>query len=119
MFYTQLLLAIRAPIFSEGDWKLCERSGWSDNSSFENLVAWSWVKGTDRRLIVVNLSEESAQAHVPLPWEDVRGATSVHLVDALSHATYDRAACEMLSPGLYVELAPWGYHFLKCDLMLP
>jgi Alpha amylase, catalytic domain len=117
MFYTRLLLAIRAPIFSEGDWKLCERSGWSDNSSFENLVAWSWVKGTGKRLIVVNLSEESAQAHVRVPWEDVRGAT-LHLVDALSHATYDRTGCEMLSPGLYVELAPWGCHFLKCDLLL-
>jgi Alpha amylase, catalytic domain len=117
MFYTRLLLAIRAPIFSEGDWKLCERSGWSDNSSFENLVAWSWVKGTGKRLIVVNLSGESAQAHVRVPWEDVRGAT-LHLVDALSHATYDRTGCEMLSPGLYVELAPWGCHFLKCDLLL-
>src|SRR6202034_1346278 len=63
MFYTRLLLAIRAPIFSEGDWKLCERSGWSDNSSFENLVAWSWVKGADRRLIVVNLSDQSVQAN--------------------------------------------------------
>jgi Alpha amylase, catalytic domain len=117
MFYTRLLLAIRAPIFSEGDWKLCERSGWSDNSSFENLVAWSWVKGTGKRLIVVNPSGESAQAHVRVPWEDVRGAT-LHLVDALSHATYDRTGCEMLSPGLYVELAPWGCHFLKCDLLL-
>ncbi len=118
MFYTRLLLALGAPIFSDGDWKLCERSGWSDNSSFENLVAWSWGKGTDRRLIVVNLSDKSAQAQVCVPWEEVRG-TTVRLVDALSHATYDRAGSEILSPGMYVELAPWGCHFLKCDLMLP
>jgi len=118
MFYTRLLLAIRAPIFGDGDWKLCERSGWPDNSSFENVVAWSWVKGIDRRLIVVNLSEQSAQAHVRVTWEDVRGAT-VHLIDALSHATYDRAGSDMLSLGLYVELAPWACHFLKCELMLP
>ncbi len=118
MFYTRLLLAIRAPIFGDGDWKLCERSGWPDNSTFENVVAWSWVKGIDRRLIVVNLSERSAQAQVRVPWEDVRGAT-VHLIDALSQATYDRAGTDMLSPGLYVELGPWGRHFLKCELMLP
>jgi hypothetical protein len=114
MFYTRLLSAIRAPIFSEGEWTLCERSGWADNSSFENLVAWSWVKDTDKRLIVVNLSDRSVQAQVRVRWEDVRGAT-VHLVDALSDASYDRSGCDLLSPGVYVELGPWGCHFLKCD----
>jgi hypothetical protein len=118
LFYTRLLLAIRAPIFRDGDWKLCERSGWSDNSSFENLVAWSWVMGTDRRLIVVNLSDRSAQALVRLPWEEVRGA-HMHLLDAFSHLTYDREGSDMLSPGLHVELPPWGCHFLECDLRLP
>jgi hypothetical protein len=113
-FYTRLLSAIRAPIFSEGEWTLCERSGWADNSSFENLVAWSWVKDTDKRLIVVNLSDQSAQAQVCVRWEDVRGA-AVHLVDALSDASYDRSGCDLLSPGVYVELGPWGCHFLKCD----
>jgi len=114
-FYTRLLSAIRAPVFSEGEWKLCERRGWSDNSSFQNLVAWSWVKDPDRRLIVVNLSDKSAQANVCVPWEDVRG-TSVHLVDALSDASYDRAGGDLLSPGLYVDLDPWACHFLKCSL---
>ena len=76
MFYTRLLLAIRAPIFGDGDWKLCERSGWPDNSTFENVVAWSWVKGIDRRLIVVNLSERSAQAQVRVPWEQMRAGQS-------------------------------------------
>jgi hypothetical protein len=114
-FYTRLLSAIGAPIFSEGEWQLCERSGWCDNSSFQNLVAWSWVKDADRRLIVVNLSDKSAQAHVCVPWEEVRGAT-VHLVDALSDASYDRSGCDMLSPGLHVQLGPWGCHFLQCDL---
>jgi hypothetical protein len=75
------------------------------------LVAWSWVKDADKRLIVVNLSDQSAQAQVCVRWEDVRGAT-VHLVDALSDASYDRAGCDLLSPGLYVELGPWACHFL-------
>jgi hypothetical protein len=111
-FYTRLLSAIGAPIFSEGDWTLCERSGWPDNSSYQNLVAWSWVKGTDRRLIVVNLSDQSAQAHVRVPCEELRRAT-VHLVDALSGASYACSGCDMLSPGLYVELRPWGCHLLE------
>ena len=72
-FYAKLLAAINAPIFRDGEWKLCERSGWPDNPSFQNLVAWSWVKDDDRRLIVVNLSDSAVQARVQVPWEDVRG----------------------------------------------
>jgi hypothetical protein len=114
-FYAKLLSAIRAPIFLDGEWQLCERSGWPDNSSFQQLIAWSWVKSPDRYLIVVNLSENRAQAHVQVPWKEVRGAT-VHLLDALSDASYDRSGDEMLSPGLYVELGAWGCHFLQCNL---
>src|SRR5947209_7477047 len=50
-FYDRLLEAIDAPIFRNGQWTLCNRSGWPDNASFQNLVAWSWVKDNDRRLI--------------------------------------------------------------------
>jgi len=93
-FYNKLLAAINAPIFRDGEWKLCERSGWPDNPSFQNLVAWSWVKDDDRRLIAVNLSDSAVQARVQLPWEEVRGETW-HLIDALSDASYDRDANEM------------------------
>jgi hypothetical protein len=92
MFYTRLLSAISAPIFSEGDWKLCERSGWTDNSSFENLVAWSWVKDSDRRLIVVNLSDKSAQAHVCVPWEEVREPRCICSTPCRMQATTGRGA---------------------------
>ena len=114
-FYAKLLAAIKAPIFSDGEWMLCERSGWPDNPSFQNLVAWSWSKETDRCLIVVNLSDSAAQAHVRVPWEEVRGAT-LCLVDALSGARYERVGSDLLAPGLYVELAPWKCHFLKYKL---
>ena len=63
-FYTKLLAAINAPVFRGGKWKLCERSGWPDNQSCQNLVAWSWVKDDDRRLIAVNLSDNAVQARV-------------------------------------------------------
>ncbi len=116
-FYAKLLSALRAPIFRDGEWQLCERSGWPDNSSFQQLIAWSWVKSPNRYLIVVNLSENRAQAQVRVPWEEARGAT-VHLLDALSDASFDRSGAEMLSPGLYVELGAWGCHFLKCTLDL-
>jgi hypothetical protein len=121
-FYDKLLAAINAPIFREGEWKLCERSGWPGNPSFQNLVAWVWVKDgvmggvmqNDRRLIAVNLSDVAVQANVRVAWKDVGGETW-RLSDVLAGASYDRDGNEMLSPGLYVELAPWSYHFFQCS----
>ncbi len=114
-FYVKLLAAINAPIFRDGEWKLCERNGWPDNQSCQNLVAWSWVKDDDRRLIAVNLSDNAVQARVRVPWEKVRGETW-HLIDALSDASYDRDGNEMAASGLYIELQPWSYCFFQYHL---
>jgi hypothetical protein len=111
-FYDTLLSAINAPTFRDGHWRLCERSGWPDNPSFQNLEAWSWVKDNDRRLIVVNLSNNAVQARVQSPWEG-RGETWC-LTDAFSDVSYDRDADEMAESGLYVELGPWSYYFFEC-----
>ena len=113
-FYGRLLAAINAPVFRDGEWKLCERSGWPDNPTFQNLAAWSWVKDDDRRLIVVNLSDSGVQACVQVPWSEVRGQTW-RLADALSDASYDRDGDDMLSLGVYVELGPWDCHFFQCS----
>jgi hypothetical protein len=112
-FYGKLLKAIDAPVFRDGRWSLCERTGWPDNPSFQNVVAWCWVKNDDRRLIIVNLSDGIVQARVKVHWDELRGKTW-RLVDALSDATYARAGGEMVSPGLFVELGPWNYHFFRC-----
>ena len=60
----KLLAAINTPLFRDGEWRLCERSGWPDNPSFQNLVAWSWIKNDDRCLIVINFSDGTVQARV-------------------------------------------------------
>ena len=113
-FYEKLFATINSPIFRDGEWGLCERNGWPDNPSFQNLVAWCWVKDDDRRLIVVNLSDSSVQARVRVPWTEVRGQRW-HLADSLSNESYDRDGDEMLSPGLYVEMGPWNFYFFQCS----
>ena len=112
-FYRKLLDTIRQPVFREGQWSLCGRNGWADNPSFYNLVAWTWMRGNERYLIAVNLGASPVEAQVQVPWA---GTSSGHwrLVDVFSNATYERNGAEMLSPGLYVELGPWGYHFFRC-----
>ena len=74
-FYTKLLRAINAPIFREGDWTLCERTGWPDNASFENIVAWRWSMDEEAYLIVVNLSDSRSQALSPSPVEPIERKT--------------------------------------------
>jgi hypothetical protein len=112
-FYTALLKAIDSRVFRDGDWSLCERAGWPANSSFQNLVAWSWMKDQDRYLIVVNLSDAPVQARVRLPWNDLPGRTW-RLTDAFSGAVYDRNGDEIQRDGLYLELGSWKLHLFHC-----
>jgi Alpha amylase, catalytic domain len=113
VFYAKLLQAVSRPVFREGQWNLCNRSGWPDNQSFQNLICWSWLKDDERYLIVVNFSDSPSQAQVQFPWRD-KAAGDWLLVEPLSGASYGRDGNEMLSHGLYVSLEPWKHHFFQC-----
>jgi len=111
-FYTRLLEVIDTPAMREGEWRLCDRSGWPDNQSCMHLIAWCWREGEERRLIVVNLSDARSQARVRVPWDNL-GRRTWRLTDALSGCVYERSGEEMRGPGLYVDLSPWGFHLLS------
>jgi hypothetical protein len=113
-FYTRLLKAVNNPVFRDGEWSLCDRTGWPDNSSYLNLVAWSWAKDETRYLIVVNLSDRTSQARVRAPWDDVQDET-VCLVDGLSDSSFEIKRDDMRANGIYVELGPWACHFFRFD----
>lgn len=112
VFYHRLLKAIDTETLRDGQWRLCERSGWPDNQSCLNILAWCWVKDDERYLIVVHLGDGTAQALVQVPWDDLRGKTW-RLSDVLSGKTFDRSGDELRDGGLYVDLEPWGFHFLR------
>jgi hypothetical protein len=61
---------------------------------------------------VVNLSDHGSQAHVRLPWDELAGK-SWCLTEVCTGAVYERDGNEMCDRGLYVDLEPWGFHFLK------
>jgi hypothetical protein len=110
-FYQTLLKAASLEGGRDGDWQLCERTGWPDNASYRNLVSWCWRSAGGHGLIVVNLSDSGAQGLVRFPWEGLKGL-SWRMTDLLTGQEYDRSGDEMLDPGLYVDLPPWGYHVL-------
>jgi glycosidase len=113
-FYRKLLGAARDDALRDGHWQLCERSGWPDNASFLNLVAWCWRHDDRRYLIVVNLSGAASQATVRVPWNEVRGR-NWRLDDVLSGQSYVRSGDDLGGAGMYVELGPWACHLFRLE----
>jgi hypothetical protein len=111
-FYRKLLPAVQTEAIREGEWQLCEREGWPDNQSCQNLAAWCWRKDKEHCLIVVNLSPQRSQALVRLPWPELAG-NRWSLQDMLRDESFERDGSDMLQPGLYVDLEGWASHFLK------
>jgi len=110
-FYRKLLEAASSKGLRNGQWQLCDRTGWPDNSSYQNLVAWGWNGAAYKQLVVVNLSPSGAQAMVRVPWNDLNGSTW-KITDVFTGQVYERSGDEMTNAGLYVDLPPWGFHVL-------
>ena len=110
-FYERLLSAVAASGLQGGDWRLCECSGWPDNPSWQQLIAWCWSSDDAHNLVVVNYAGQPAQARVHLPWSELSGM-EWQLTDRLTGAQFTRGGDEMAADGLYIGLDPWAAHFL-------
>ncbi|MET9459760.1 alpha-amylase family glycosyl hydrolase [Streptomyces canus] len=109
-FYGRLLPAAAA--VRRGDWRPLTPTGWPDNETHRDLLAWTWTHADARHLVVVNDSDGPAQARLPLPWDDLRGRVC-RATDLLTGAVYDRDGDELADCGLFVSLEGWGCHVLK------
>lgn len=110
-FYSLLLAQLKETAFREGEWRLLScTTAWQGNESWDAFVAFAWT-GADkkRRLVVVNYSDHHSQCYVTLPWKDLTGKTW-RLRDQMSFASYDRDGQDLSARGLYLDMAPWGYH---------
>jgi len=116
-FYRTLLKAASSEKLRNGAWQLCERTGWPDNASYQNLIAWCWRSTGEHHLIVVNFSDSGAQGHVQLPWDELTGK-SWQMTDLFTGQMYERSGDEMCNPGMYVDLPPWGFHVLNRWLLI-
>jgi len=107
-WYRQLVAVVAREGVRRGGWQLLETTGWPDNDTCRNLLAWSWSgEGLARRhVVVVNLSGTPAEGRVPLPWADLPGSTH-HLTDCLGGLDIDRDGDELTAPGLFVAMDPW------------
>jgi hypothetical protein len=113
-FYQRLLTETAQEVFRNGQWRLCERSGWPDNPSYLNILAWCWELGDERHLVAVNFSGTPSQAVIRAPWENLRGR-AWRLSELLSVESYERAGEEIADSGLFVSLGSWQGHFFRLD----
>ncbi len=108
-FYEKLIGYLRSEAIRSGQWSHCQVSGWVDNPSWLNLLAWEWIGEHERLLIVINLSDKPAQGHIHSS-TPFKNSKTYSLFDALSGVLYTRDGSELNDPGLFTGLQPWGVH---------
>jgi glycosidase len=117
-FYADLLKVLRQPAVREGEWALLECvPAWDGNGTWDCVLAWSWRARDGRRLLIaVNYSGHQSQCYVRPLFADLAGRT-VRLNDLMGAASYDRDGSDLASPGLYLDLPPWGYHAFEASIV--
>ncbi|MCK9398579.1 MAG: alpha-amylase family glycosyl hydrolase [Bacteroidales bacterium] len=109
MFYRQLMKILKFDAIRIGRWALVKVSGWPDNLSYLNLLAWEWLGNHENLLFVINLSDQPAQGLVESSHSYLPGRT-YQLFDVISGQLFDRDGENMNYPGLFAGLQPWGAH---------
>ena len=117
-FYAKFMDFLKADTIRNGGWSLCHVTGWVDNLSYLDLLAWEWADEKERILVVVNLSDKPAQGHVFSDFGYPSGLT-LQLFDFVSGELYSRDSDEMNLSGLFIGLRPWGAHAFAFDTLEP
>ena len=60
IFHARLLNAVTCDALRNGTWLLCECSGWPDNQSGLNILAWCWSTVEERYLVLINYGAQPA-----------------------------------------------------------
>ena len=102
-FYQRLLTETARDVFRNGRWRLCDRSGWPDNPSHLNIVAWCWELGEGASYHGQLLGHPFLSRH-----PDALGGSpgkAWRLSELLSVESYERRGDEMADQG---SLCPSG-----------
>jgi hypothetical protein len=106
--YDRALAFASADVLHDGEWKLLRVSSVGD-PSFNDIIAFRWRSSRALAVIVVNLGNGAAQAHVAVGGDLFPGA-AFDFEDRLSGASYRRLRAPLLERGLYVRLEAGGAH---------
>jgi hypothetical protein len=109
-FYRRLLAIVDAPVFHDGEWRLCGIDACDDTSA--SLVAWDWTLGDEERVVVVNLGKDVSHGNVRLAAGTARADTMM-FEDLLDGRQYPWSRTAIETRGLYVRLNPGGAHIFR------
>jgi len=104
--YDRILRTTKKALFHDGTWELLGVYG-AGNTTYDDLVAFSWRKGSEHAVIAANVSSHEAHGLVQLG--ALPHAPAFSFNDQLSDQRY-RWAREDLKDGLYVRLAAGAAH---------
>ncbi len=104
--YERILRVTNTALFHDGTWELLGVYGAGD-TTYDDLVGFSWRKGSEHAVVVANVSTHDAQGLVQLGAMPHSPAFSFN--DQLSDQRY-RWVREDLTDGLYVRLAGGAAH---------
>ena len=114
-WYRRLLTTVSDRDVKRGRWQLLEATGWPDNHSCDNVLAWSWGGGDARHVVVVNFSAHPAQARIHLDVDGDPSAGGFRFADLLTGSAYLRDESEVANLGLYVDLKAWESYLFAVD----
>lgn len=110
-FYERILKLSNDPVFHSGQWSLLEVISAGDDS-FRNLVAYQWLSGDSRKVVVVNLSGITSQGRVRFP-NGISASQQYTFLDLLHDISYPRSGAEITASGLYVRLDAFCAHLFS------
>jgi hypothetical protein len=113
-FYHRLLTCVRRPEAHDGEFHLWScRPAWTGNDTCSPFVTFSWESQRGRRMLVaVNYGPNRGQCYINAGLQGLTGR-HVTLTDLMSDARFERAGDELATQGMYVDMAPWGYHVFE------
>jgi len=101
-FYKKLLAIVNHEVFKKGEWVMLDVFG-TDRS--ERLTAWRWHYRNEKRLCVLNFSDQQGSGRVIV--SDAEGDEDITITELLSGEQYQRSPKEMRESGLFVIIPSW------------
>ncbi len=110
-FYDDLLVIVNHPVFNDGLWNLLVPVQLDEDFTYKSILAWEWILGSDRRIIVINYSNSSAYCRIKFLLDSIK--EKIVLVDLLHNQEYERDAKEIIDDGLFIHLGAFESHIFK------
>lgn len=107
-FYDKLLELTHDPVFKKGNWRLAEF-----HNASPGILAWEWHWNQERRLVVVNYSDQPGQSRIRLKWAADQPFSAIDLIDKQQFLFSGES---IQRDGLPLQLNPFWSWILKYEI---